>query len=77
MRLMHCPFCGEEERLRPFAVQVGIAARYCVTCDACGAQGPPTDSVHREVSKQTAIDDWNDRLPHGEDLALRTAFKMT
>ena len=77
---MHCPFCGEEEKLSliraSFTPQSSMLAIARVQCASCGACGPAEESTRRETADLIAEQSWNDRLEHAEDLALRIAFTM-
>jgi Lar family restriction alleviation protein len=73
---MHCPFCGDDEHIRPYVFQSGGAWNARILCDGCDAHGPTVASVHQRTAKETAINSWNTRIPYDEDLALRTAFKL-
>ena len=81
MRLMHCPFCGEEEKIRMFdhgerrATQWTIY-KFQIVCDRCAAGGPTEESTNLNTAHDAAELAWNNRLPHDEDLALRVAFEM-
>lgn len=77
MRLMHCPFCGEDERIRPFVFQRGSAWAGHVLCEACNMHGPEFETMGGRPGANTgACQAWNRRLPHDHDLALRVAFQM-
>jgi hypothetical protein len=85
MKLMHCPFCGESEDLNVVADfsnnEVTAGARFqsfvfFVTCGRCVAEGPSAESTDKAVAKESAINDWNNRLSHSDDLALRTAYAL-
>lgn len=78
MRLKHCPFCGETERIRLYNPVSQSGSLYQIVCDACGALGPfGASMVSPDVAKQAAIDGWNDRITHEEDVALRVAFSLS
>ena len=88
MRLMHCPFCGEEERIRLFKHPLDAAStqwkstqwkiiQYQVVCDACSASGPISESVTDQVAKNFAVANWNDRLSLADDTALRATFILS
>jgi len=83
-RLLHCPFCAEEEKVRPFCEESGGGGTFWkrwkvwIVCDACGAHGPLVESaMSKAIALDTAHASWNNRIPHDEDLALRIAFTMT
>lgn len=76
-RLMFCPFCGEEEKLEARnGDYAGLFFTFAVCCDNCDTTGPEETSSDRLIAKDAAINRWNERLPHDQDLALRTAFRM-
>jgi Lar family restriction alleviation protein len=76
-RLMHCPFCGEDEAVRPFRTDAGTATVYRIVCDVCAANGPIEESMTPHIALDAATERWNNRITHEEDVALRTAFAMT
>jgi hypothetical protein len=79
MRLMHCPFCGETERIRlrvGQALSSNVIHQCSVLCDYCFTNGPNGESINLAVARQAAVDGWNNRLTHTEDLVLRTTFKL-
>lgn len=43
MKLLPCPFCGEDKDLDKFddAYEADYGNQLCVRCSNCGAQGPP------------------------------------
>lgn len=78
-RFMHCPFCGETEGVRLYNESRGVSFPYnhCVVCDGCGLRGPTEEShVSKDTAREAAIDSWNKRISHDEDISLRTAFAL-
>lgn len=83
---MHCPFCGETEKLRVVPDTSngevhGQPARFYtyiffVVCGECSTEGPNAESSVKHIAQSQAASEWNNRLPHDEDLALRTAFVL-
>jgi hypothetical protein len=76
MKLMHCPFCGEIERVRILDIGQSYIHRFTIICDACDAQGPSGTSIDSHLAREVAIDVWNGRLAYDEDLVLRTTFEL-
>ena len=81
MTLMHCPFCGEEERVRFFDHGERKATKWTVhkfqiVCDRCSAMGPIEESTNFNTARDAAKLAWNNRIPHHEDLALPVPFEM-
>jgi Lar family restriction alleviation protein len=74
---MHCPFCGEDEMISPKVKPDGRSYVRWVQCGTCDMRGPPATSTDAQVATQTAINSWNNRMTHHDDLALRTAFALT
>jgi Restriction alleviation protein Lar len=78
-RLMHCPFCGETERIGVSIYGSGqLSHDRHVRCSACGACGPMGESAtSARMAVRAAEQGWNEnRITHEEDVALRTAFVM-
>lgn len=76
-RLLHCGFCGEEEDLVVTELlRTPTINRIAVTCGTCYSAGPHGESFNFDTARDVAISQWNERLPHEQDLALRTAFRL-
>ena len=86
-RLLHCPFCGEQERVRLYDASDdephanSRVRAFHVRCDACGCRGPLEISAvlggkAKAIATDAAIDGWNLRISHDEDLVLRTTFAL-
>jgi len=59
MKLLPCPFCGEEGRIKILLDDCGVPR---VNCGTCSTEGPfPGD-----FSRETATNLWNTRAEHEE-----------
>lgn len=79
---MHCPFCGEDAELNvQYTRSPGTGTQwktytYFIVCTICGTRGPTVESTTLDVARDGAVDGWNTRITHDEDLAGRMAFAL-